>query len=301
MKNVSDLISQYLFVCQTQRRLNEKTIKAYRIDLTQFAAFLDKYQAKDERETITSYIATMNHTLKPRSVKRKTASIRAFYTYLEHEELIKDNPFSKLRLAMQMPFQLPRTIPQRIIAQMLSAAYADLRHAVTPTSKSLALRNATVMELLFSTGMRVSELCGLNVEDVDLVEGTIRIWGKGAKERMIQIGHPSVLEVLQQYHIAVKSTQAFFLNRNGRRLTAQSVRNMINRYAVHVNSPIHITPHMFRHSFATSLMEENVDIRYIQQILGHSSIATTQIYTHVSMKKQREILTVSNPRNQIPL
>lgn len=301
MKNVSDLISQYLFVCQNQRRLNEKTIKAYRIDLTQFAAFWAKHQARDERETITSYIVTMNRTLKPRSVKRKIASIRAFCTYLEHEELIECNPFSKMRFAIQMPLQLPRTIPQRIIEQMLSTAYADLRYAATPASKSLALRNSAVMELLCSTGMRVSELCNLNVEDIDLVEGAIRIWGKGSKERMIQICHPAVLTILQTYQETIKPSQAFFLNRSGKRLTDQSVRNMINRYALRVNAPIHITPHMFRHSFATLLMEENVDTRYIQQILGHSSITTTQIYTHVSMKKQRDILMRSNPRNQILL
>lgn len=301
MDNISDFISKYLFTCQKQQRLSAKTIKAYRINLTQFAAFLREHPTKDEREAITSYVVAMNQALKPRSVKRKTASIRAFYNYLDREELIDFNPFHKLRLEMHMPLQLPRTIPQGVIAQMLSTAYMDLRQAATQAEKNMALRNTAVMELLFSSGMRVSELCGLNDEDVNLAEGTIRIFGKGAKERMVHIGHPAVLDILQKYHDTVPSDGAFFLNRNGKRLTDQSVRSMISRYAARVDAPMHITPHMFRHSFATLLMEQDVDTRYIQQILGHSSITTTQIYTYVSMKKQRDILTQKNPRNQIPL
>lgn len=301
MENISALIPQYLFVCAKQRRLSEKTVKAYRIDLTQFAAFLHEKAMQDEREAIMNYVTVINGILKPRSVKRKIASVHAFYNYLEQESLIDRNPFDKLRIPIQMPIQLPRTIPQRIIGQMLSTVYDDLRQAVTPGKKTLFLRNAAVMELLFSSGMRVSELCGLDVRDVDLVDGTIRIWGKGSKERIIQIGHPDVLTILEKYRNKIKSSEAFFLNRNGKRLNDQSVRSMVNQYAIRVRAPMHITPHMFRHSFATLLMEEDVDTRYIQQILGHSSIGTTQIYTHVSMKKQRMILTQKNPRNQITL
>lgn len=299
MENISELITQYLFVCQKQRRLSEKTIKAYRIDLTQFAVFLGEHPAQKERDIVASYVVAMNQTLKPRSVKRKAASIRAFYNYLEREDQIDFNPFNKLCLSIKMPIQLPRTIPQRIISQMLSEVYADLRQAKTPARTKLALRNAAVLELLFSSGMRVSELCALNNEDVDLVEGTVRIWGKGAKERMILIGHPDVLSILQRYKDAVAPAKSFFLNRCGNRITDQSIRSMVNRYALRVHAPMHITPHMFRHSFATLLMEADVDTRYIQQILGHSSITTTQIYTHVSMKKQRDILIQNNPRNRI--
>lgn len=301
MENIASLITQYLFVCQKQRRLNEKTIKAYQIDLAQFAAFLTSYQEKDERDAIKSYIVSMNQHLRPRSVKRKIAAIRAFYNFLEREEVIECNPFIKMQISMQMPIQLPRTIPKQIIAQMLSAVYSDLQQATTPTRRMLCLRNAAVLELLLSSGMRVSELCNLDVKDVDLTEATIRILGKGSKERMIQIGHPAVLDILQQYKHVSNPSEAFFLNRCGKRLTDQTVRNMVNRYAVRIQAPMHITPHMFRHSFATLLMEEDVDTRYIQQILGHSSIVTTQIYTHVSMKKQRDILTKNNPRNQIVL
>ena len=301
MEKQIDSISQYLHICQNQRRLSAKTIKAYRIDLAQFSAFKKAHPNGKERETLSAYIVSMNAVLKPRSVKRKIASLRAYYNYLEQENLIECNPFHTLRVDVKTPLQLPRTIPRRVIAQMLSAAHLDLQVAKTPTCKRISLRNVAVLELLFSSGMRVSELCNLNVGDIDLAEGIIRVFGKGAKERILQIGHPDVLSILQRYQSEVNSTGAFFRNRNGARLSDQSVRNMVNGYALRVHAPLHVTPHMFRHSFATSLMEENVDIRYIQQILGHSSITTTQIYTHVSMKKQREIMTQSNPRNLIAL
>lgn len=301
MEEQTNYISQYLYTCQNQRRLSAKTVKAYRIDLVQFAAFKDARPHNDMRNTLSAYIVSMNAVLKPRSVRRKIATLRAYFNYLEQENLIEYNPFNRLRVDVKTPLQLPRTIPPRVIAQMLSAAHSDLQVAGTPAFKRIALRNAAVLELLFSSGMRVSELCNLNVEDIDLAEGIVRVFGKGAKERILHIGHPDVLSILQRYQSEENPAGAFFKSRNGARLSDQSVRNMVNRYALRVQAPLHITPHMFRHSFATLLMEENVDIRYIQQILGHSSITTTQIYTHVSMKKQREIMMQSNPRNLIAL
>ena len=205
--------------------------------------------------------------------------------------------FHTLRVDVKTPLQLPRTIFQRVIAQMLFAAHSDLQAAGTPACKHIVLRNVAVLELLFSSGMRVSELCNLNAEDIDLAEGIVRVFGKSSKEHILQIGHPNVLSILQRYQFEENPSGAFFSSRNGARLSDRSVRNMVNRYALRVHAPLHITPH----SFTTLPMEENVDIRYIQQILGHSAITTTQIYTHVSMKKQREIMTQSNPRNLIAL
>lgn len=138
---------------------------------------------------------------------------------------------------------------------------------------------------------------------ISVKEGVIKIFGKGAKERIIQVGNTDVLEAVTEYYTAfaesIEATGYFFINRLGYRLSEQSVRNMITRYTNLAEIELHITPHMFRHSFATLLLEEEVDIRYIQQLLGHSSITTTQIYTHVSSKKQREILVTKHPRNKI--
>ena len=165
------------------------------------------------------------------------------------------------------------------------------------------VRDIAVIELLFATGMRISELCSLKPESIDLESGNILIYGKGAKERVIQIGNPEVISALLLYQEYFEEDIAacgyFFVNKRKNKLSDQSVRFMIKRYAEIAGITQHITPHMFRHSFATLLLEQDVDIRYIQQMLGHSSISTTEIYTHVSNKKQKDILVNKHPRNLI--
>ena len=167
----------------------------------------------------------------------------------------------------------------------------------------MRLRNLAVLELLFATGLRVSELCSLRPNDINLKNGEIRIWGKGSRERMVYIGNPESLTILKQYEKAfapkIQTANWFFINRLGSRLSEQSVRNMVTDYTQRALVQEHVTPHMFRHTFATLLLEEDVDIRYIQDILGHSSITTTQIYTHVSQNKQKSILKKKHPRNKI--
>lgn len=160
-----------------------------------------------------------------------------------------------------------------------------------------------MLELLFATGIRVSELSFLKPEDINFTDKTLKIYGKGARERILYIENPDVIEALQVYKKAfrseMKSCGFFFINNWGTRYSEQSVRNMIRKYTDLASCSLHITPHMFRHSFATLLLEEDVDIRYIQNLLGHSSVTTTQIYTHISANKQRKILADKHPRNRI--
>ena len=179
--------------------------------------------------------------------------------------------------------------------------YREERAASTPYKHKTALRDIAVMELLFATGMRISELCTLKQANLDLQSKSVLIFGKGAKERFIQIGNEQVLSALYRYKEAFANelarTEWLFVNRLEGRLSEQSVRYMIVRYCQIAGIDMHITPHMFRHSFATLLLEADVDIRYIQKMLGHSSITTTEIYTSVSMAKQKEILSRKHPRN----
>lgn len=178
-----------------------------------------------------------------------------------------------------------------------------LKAPETEYKKKCAIRDAAILELLFATGARVSEICFLTPETVDLDNHTIKFFGKGSKERIIQIENQDVLKILKNYQDVfqqdIETAGYFFVNKLKKRLTEQSVRTIINNHATAINCNKHITPYMFRHSFATFLLEEDVDIRYIQKILGHSSITTTQIYTHVAMAKQKEILTLRHPRNKI--
>lgn len=218
---------------------------------------------------------------------------------------MKENPFTKIKVKFQEPFLLPKTIPISTIQLILSSAYKLSKEIISEYQYNTVLRDIAVLELLFATGIRVSELCSLTDKDVNLVEGTVKIYGKGSKERIVQIGNPEVLSAVKNYRDVIGelriNSEYFFINRLQNRLSEQSVRMMINKYVDLSGVSTHITPHMFRHSFATLLLEEDVDIRYIQKLLGHSSIVTTQIYTHVSSSKQRDILTLKHPRNKIKM
>lgn len=301
MPTLEKLITEYLDHCNTHKKLDFKTIKAYRIDLNQFLSLISVNTLPITKEILMEYLSTIHKMYQPRTIKRKIASVKAFFHYLEYEEIIENNPFNKIDLNFRQPQRLPKTIPSNTIQLFLSTLYKEKNQSKTPTQTNTIIRDIAVMELLFATGMRISELCSLKQTDLDLENGTVLIFGKGAKERMLQIGNEDVLKALICYKNSfaneLKNTDWLFINRLHQRLSEQSVRNMINRYAKLANIDMHITPHMFRHSFATLLLEADVDIRYIQKMLGHSSITTTQIYTSVSMSKQREILEVKHPRN----
>ena len=303
MQDLQTWISRYLLDCKYQKALDSKTLKAYRIDLAQFSALVEQNGLELTRDGLMVYISILHQRYKPRTIKRKIASVKAFCGYLEYEELVKENPFIKLRLKLNAPLILPRTIPLPAIEAILKTVYQSSATAKTLGQQNTALRDTAVLELLFATGVRVSELCALQTSDVRLDEGEIKIYGKGAKERFVQIANQDVLNALQSYRKTYKDAMEeagmFFVNRLGHPLSDQSVRGIVNKYAKMAGVDAHITPHMFRHSFATFLLEEGVDIRYIQQLLGHSSIMTTQIYTHVAGKKQRDILSEKHPRNKL--
>jgi integrase/recombinase XerD len=305
MEFYDNSVAAYLDYCIHRKKLSAKTIKAYSIDLTQFTLFAEELPPQEIKAVISAYIAHLHDTFLPRTVKRKLASLKAFFSYLEFEELISENPFHKTRTKFQETQLLPRTIPLNTIQEILMAAYEERNNANTVFAKRAALRDIAALELLFATGLRVSELCSLSDENVNMDDGSLLIMGKGSRERVLQIGNNEVLAALncytKEYLPYIKATGYFFVNRLGAKLSEQSVRFMVKRYCEKAKIELHITPHMFRYSFATLLLEEDVDIRYIQRMLGHSSIQTTQIYTQVSSEKQRQILTAKHPRNKILL
>ena len=300
MINLPSQMQRFLNHCKIRKALNDKTIKAYKIDLRQFAQFTDNKFSKD---VICQYIDMLHEKYKPKTIKRKIAYVKAFTQYLIIEEVIEINPFNKIDISFKEPTMLPKTIPLNVINSILAHAYDSLSQVKTEYQKRCTTRDIAVLEILFATGARVSEICNLIPSSVDLTNHTIKIFGKGSKERMIQIENPDVLKALQEYYILfqedIKSSGFFFVNKLHTRLTEQSVREIICKYTAMTEYDIHVTPHMFRHSFATLLLEEDVDIRYIQKLLGHSSIITTQIYTYVAMSKQKEILSTKHPRNRI--
>lgn len=298
MKKLSTLISDYLEMCEFEKRLSPDTIKAYRIDLNQFSIFTNNDLAG--KEILSQYIKYLNQHFSPRSAKRKMASVRAFYHELSINETIQANPFDKLHVHIQSPQQLPRTIPTHTVQGILQSAYDSYSAGCR-----YALRDIVVLELLFDTGLRVSELCSLKRDSFVLNRDGLRILinGKGQKQRIIQISNPELLTLVKiycdEYSKEMQEQESVLYNQQGRPISPQSVRRIINKYVKKSNSACHITPHMFRHTFATALLEEGVDIRYIQELLGHSSISTTQIYTHVTTHKQTLLLAEKHPRGKM--
>ena len=304
--NIKVEIKKYLQFYTQRKNLDSKTIKSYSIDLRQFTEFISENNLLwISKSSIENYIDSLHNTLKPKSVKRKIASLKAFFHYLEIEEIIEINPFHKIQIKYKEPFILPKTIPLKTIEKIMNYAYLERKRQTTFYGRKVALRNTLILELLFATGMRISELCSLTNEQINFNDYIIKIYGKGSKERLIQICNKNVQNLLDEYRrefdFELKNYNYFFINRLCNRLSEQSVRNMINSYSKSAGVSIHITPHMFRHSFATLLLEEDVDIRYIQQMLGHSSITTTQIYTHTSINKQKNILSTKHPRNKFKI
>lgn len=294
-------MERYLEFCRYRKQLNHNTLKAYRIDLTQYLKFI-----KDEplqRSRIEDYITNLHKAYKQKTVKRKIASLKAFYKYLEEEErLPSSNPFDKIKVKFKEAEVLPRIIPRGDIERLLNYMYT-IKNDREPSD--FICRDLLIVEMLFATGVRVYELSNLKRESIDLERGIINIMGKGGKERYVQIGNEDVLKLMRKYdkarkeHFPKGNSGFFLLNRLGGRFTEQSIRLMIKKYARLSGAAVHITPHMFRHSVATYLLEEGVDIMYIQKILGHSSLKTTQIYLHIASNVQMEILKRLHPRNRM--
>lgn len=257
-----------------------------------------------DKEKIEEYITHLHKSYKQKTVKRKIASIKAFYNYLEETEIIAESPFRKIKVKFKETVTLPRIIPREEIEKLLNHMYQCLNENDKVSHKHM-LRDVAVIEVFFATGARVYEISNIREDSINLNTGLIRLMGKGGKERYVQISNTSILEVLKKYYDeneqAIKKSGYFFVNNRESRYTEQSIRLMLKKYTKQAGIERNITPHMFRHSFATYLIEEGVDVSCVQQILGHSSIKTTQIYIHIAAKKQAEILKEMHPRNNMKI
>lgn len=293
-------MATYLEYCEYRKELDKKTLKAYRIDPHQYFEFV--CVDEPEKEKIEEYITHLHKNYKQKTVKRKIASIKAYYNYLEETEIITENPFRKIKVRFKENVTLPKIIPREEIEQLLNYMYKCLNES-TVSSRKYMFRDITIIEVFFATGARVYEISNIRKDSINLNTGLIRLMGKGGKERYVQISSTSVLSLLKKYYAenesVIRQSGYFFVNNRGNRYTEQSIRLMLKKYTEQAGIERNITPHMFRHSFATYLIEEGVDVSCVQQILGHSSIKTTQIYIHIAAKKQAEILKEMHPRNNM--
>jgi len=303
--SVVDAMASFLFHCRYEKNLSPRTLKAYSIDLRQLRGQLAGAGVADIREVdkgrLRDYIRGLFESYKEKTIKRKVATLKSFFSFLEREDVIPVNPLRKMDIRIKETRRLPRTIAladlKRLFRHLYLAKQACGENKESPAYRAL-IRDIAVLEVLFATGARVSEVCGLQADDVDLQRGRLRILGKGGKERILQLCDTDTLAAVRQYrdYFEAGGSMQFFRNRLGQRLTDQNVRGMLRRHASRAGLKIHVTPHMLRHSVATLLLEEGVDIRYIQHLLGHSSITTTQIYTEVRAEPQRKMLAQKHPR-----
>ena len=235
MNTLETRIKNYIEYCTAQKRLDTKTLKAYKIDLRQFSEQISITEIEYiTTSVLESYITNLHQQYSPKSVKRKIASIKAFFHYLEYKDIIILNPFNKLQIKFREPVILPKTIPLKTLEVLFNAAYAKYHKTTSQCQKRKTLRDIAVLELLFATGIRISELCSILLQNMDLQNNIILIHGKGSKERLIHICDPNVLNILNQYYTEyysqISACGYFFVNNTGNRLSDQSVRDMINKY-----------------------------------------------------------------------
>ena len=314
MDYLKEATVKYLAYCREEKRLAPESIRVYTYDLQGFfdhaVKMLEKKQvevSKVDKHLVQTYIADLNAKWKVKTVKRKIACLRGFFSFLEEDGYIEENPFNKLKIRIKEPVTMPNTMNLTEIQDILRAVYECDEAAVIGMNESLLefmhLRDIAVLELLFATGLRVHELCELTFNTYDIKNNIIRVIGKGEKERHLYIGNKEVIDAVNNYLSFIKKisfkSDYIFLNRWGRPLSSQAVRNIVTKYCDMAGISRNITPHAFRHTFASLLLEEGVDIKYIQEFLGHSSINTTQIYLHTSEKKKKEIMIEMHPRRKI--
>ena len=296
MTDSAALIERFLDALWMERGLSDNTLAAYRNDLTQFIAWLAKMQIDIlglERHQVAQYLELRDTQQRsPRSSARLLSSLRRFYAWCRREHLIEDDPI-RLLSAPKLGRTLPDTLSEEEVDKLLAAPDNN-----TP----LGIRDRSMLELLYATGLRVSELVSLEEHQVNLRQGVVRVTGKGQKERLVPMGDVAI-DWLRRYLAEVRPDQdaghlckALFLTQRKSGMTRQAFWHLIKRYARQVGISSHLSPHTLRHAFATHLLNHGADLRAVQMLLGHSNISTTQIYTHVAKARLQALHALHHPR-----
>ncbi|WP_409368628.1 site-specific tyrosine recombinase XerD [Lysinibacillus sp. 38-6] len=292
-------IEDYIHFIQVERQLSDNTLASYRRDLENYVHFLQEAEGMSdfrhvERQTILRHLEQLRMQGKTsRTVARHISSIRSFHQFLLREKRTETDP----TVHLEMP-----TIEQKL-PNILSIEEIEALLAAPNRSKPQGIRDVAMLELLYGSGMRISELIALDLADIHLTMGFVRVFGKGGKERIIPLGKSS-LAALRDYLDGARGTlqgkypktDAFFINQRGKRLTRQGCWKLMKEHALKAGIQHELTPHTLRHSFATHLVENGADLRAVQEMLGHADISTTQIYTHISKTRLSEVYKQYHPR-----
>lgn len=295
-------LDSFIVYLKVEKNASPRTIESYQNDIWQFIDFLagefgvpgERIQpGQVEHLAIRKHLALLQRNgLKRTTVARKMASLRAFFRFLSREEIVGVNPLTHVSTP-----KLEKRLPE-ILSQ--DGAWALVQ--APDTSKPAGLRDRAILEVLYSCGLRVSELVGLDTGDIDLSLGYVRVMGKGSKERIVPIGSYAI-KALQAYLAAGRPFlgrkdpgSPLFLNKDGSRLSDRSIRNIVDKYVRQVSVRCKVSPHTLRHSFATHLLDGGADLRSVQELLGHVKMSTTQIYTHVSKERLLNVYEKTHPR-----
>ena len=288
------IIDSFLDALWMERGLSENTLSAYRCDLTKFSSWLKQQHielVKVEQTNILAYLA-LAESKSVRTVARRLSSLRRLYEYLLREDRIKQNPVSNVE-APRLGRALPKFLTESEVEALLEAP---------DTEQMSGVRDKCMLELLYATGLRVSELVNLTVQQVNLRQGVVRVTGKGNKERLVPMGEEAS-QWLERYLNSARSeilnhtlSDALFPSNRGKAMTRQTLWHMIKRYASIAGIKKTLSPHILRHAFATHLINHGADLRVVQMLLGHSDISTTQIYTHVARERLKDLHAEHHPR-----
>lgn len=300
MTSLAEAISGFLRACEAERDLSPHTVAAYRRDLEQLGEWLERSGVTSleglDRRMLRRYVAFMDtRKLARRSIARKVSAVRSLLNWAVTHGLVETNAAE----------DVPVPAPHRSLPKVVRASDAARLCELPPADEAVGQRDRAILELLYGSGLRVAELCGLDVDDVDVRGARVRVMGKGRKQRQVPLSEPACRAVetyvadgrgdLVRPGTPPDARHALFLNSRGGRLGPRSVRSMLNKY-LSAEGAAPVGPHALRHSFATHLLDGGADLRVVQELLGHASLATSQIYTHVSTERLKAVYERSHPR-----
>jgi len=284
-------IDKFLNYLTIEKNYSNHTITNYRIDLKGFEAFLATNAPKDIKEidyfALRKFLSLLSEkNLNKRTVSRKISTLKSFFKFMVREETLKNNPADSL-IYPRLDKNLPVFLTEEQVVKILDLPKDD---------SLLGLRDKSILEVLYSTGARVSELANLKINDVDLISAIIKVMGKGRKERLLPLGEPALLSLKKYLDKRTDKNPSLFINRNNGSLTDRGIRLIVDKYMLQAAMNLKVSPHTFRHSFATHLLNRGADLRSVQELLGHSSIATTQVYTHLTIDTLKKVYDKAHPR-----
>jgi tyrosine recombinase XerC len=283
-------IEKFMRYMEIEKNYSPHTLVNYKVDLKDFSKFCgDLSLDKIDYLLLRKYLAVLKEkSLGNRSVGRHLSALRSFFRFLARESIIKANPILMLS-SPKLDKHLPSFMTEEEVNKLIESAFAKNE------DDESGLRDRAILETFYSSGLRISELVGLSIDDVDSISGVVKAYGKGKKERVVPIGDAALNAIKKYLDKRKKTSSALFLNKNGKRISTRGVRDIVEKYLKSAGIARGVSPHTFRHSFATHLLNRGADLRTVQELLGHANLSTTQIYTHLTTERLKNVYDKAHP------